>query len=583
MAAKYPEIIADTGQGREKYGRRQNMDITNPGYLFYAERIIRKLMEACIGYPNVIGVQLDNETKHYQTSGQSVQRQFVRHLRDLFKTTDEMNRAFGFNYWSNRVDAWENVPDVTGAINGSFKAEFERFRRNLASGFLMWQREIVGQYLRKDQFITHNFDFDWRDHSYGVQPDVNHKQAADAVSIAGCDIYHPSQERLSGAEIAFCGALAYNLKNRGYLVLETQAQGLVQWTPYAGQLRLQGFSHLAAGACGVMYWHWHSTHHSQETFWKGVLSHDLEPNETYWEICGIGKDIARIGAHLKALEKKNEVAILVSNESLTGIQIFPFPDKSLDYNDVVRWLYDALYEMNIEADILFPEDMASFGSYKMLLVPALYSASDSLLEALEAYAMNGGFLVSTFKSGYANEFLEARNCKMPVPHCFGVHYDTYTPPRDVALKGERLQGGREDRMVSGWMEMLRPETADTLASYDHAGWSKYAGVTKVKSGKGTAVYIGCYMETASLKALLKSFLCDLGLWTKVQRAQFPVIIRSGINRDGEAIHFYMNYSGLSRKQEYYHGDGRDLLSDREYARGDSLTLGAWGVCVLKEN
>ena len=31
----------------------------------------------------------------------------------------------------------------------------------------------------------------------------------------------------------------------------------------------------------VEYWHWHSLHYGQETYWKGVLSHDLEPDRAY--------------------------------------------------------------------------------------------------------------------------------------------------------------------------------------------------------------------------------------------------------------------------------------------------------------
>ena len=37
-----------------------------------------------------------------------------------------MNRAFGLDYWSNRINAWEDFPDVRGTINGSLGAEFQQ-------------------------------------------------------------------------------------------------------------------------------------------------------------------------------------------------------------------------------------------------------------------------------------------------------------------------------------------------------------------------------------------------------------------------------------------------------------------------
>ena len=178
---------------------------------------------------------------------------------------------------------------MRGTVNGSLGAEFEKFQRTLVDDFLAWQADIVREYKREDQFITHNFDFEWRGHSFGVQPEVNHYHAARALTIAGVDIYHPSQDELTGAEIAFGGDMTRSLKQDNYLMIETQAQGWPGWTPYKGQLRLQAYSHLASGANSVMYWHWHSIHNSMETYWKGLLGHDFQENATYREACMIGR------------------------------------------------------------------------------------------------------------------------------------------------------------------------------------------------------------------------------------------------------------------------------------------------------
>ena len=39
------------------------MDITNPTYLFYCERMIRKMMEHFAKHPAIIGYQVDNEVE----------------------------------------------------------------------------------------------------------------------------------------------------------------------------------------------------------------------------------------------------------------------------------------------------------------------------------------------------------------------------------------------------------------------------------------------------------------------------------------------------------------------------------------
>ncbi|HZH63206.1 MAG TPA: alpha-amylase family protein, partial [Metabacillus sp.] len=355
MVKEHPDVLAVTKNGPGRYGARQIMDITNPTYLFYAERIIRRLMENVKDHPAIIGYQIDNETKHYDTSGPNVQQRFIKYLKDKFKTTDALNKEFGLAYWSNDVHAWEDMPSTVGTINGSLGAEFSKFQRKLVDDFLAWQVEIVKEYRKDGQFITQNFDFEWRGYSFGVQPNVNHFTASEPFDITGVDIYHPTQEELTGIEISFGGDVARSTKQQNYYVLETEAQAFSHWTPFPGQLRLQAFSHVASGANMVAYWHWHSIHNSFETYWKGLLSHDLQPNPVYNEAKTIGADFRRLSPKLINLKKKNKTAILVSNESLTGLNWFKFKyDSEVNYNDIVRLIYDEFYKLNVEVDILHP-------------------------------------------------------------------------------------------------------------------------------------------------------------------------------------------------------------------------------------
>ena len=140
------------------------------------------------------------------------------------------------------MDDWDAFPDIRGTINMSLDAEYKKFQRKLVTDFFAWQTDIVKKYKRDDQFITHNFDFEWHDYSYGMQPEVNQYEAAKCMDIAGCDIYHPSQSSLSGREITACGNIARGIKGDNYLVLETEAAGNHPWLPYPGQLRLQAIS-----------------------------------------------------------------------------------------------------------------------------------------------------------------------------------------------------------------------------------------------------------------------------------------------------------------------------------------------------
>ena len=591
MVKSHPDVMAETVKGRGIYGARQIMDITHPVYRFYAERVIRKLMECTAHRKCVIGFQVDNETKYYGTAGKNVQEKFVKYLRKKFNNDlDAMNYEFGLDYWSNRINAWEDFPDVRGTINGSLGAEFEKFQRTLVDEFLSWQADIVNEYRREDQFITHNFDFEWQGYSYGVQSDVNHYHAAKALTIAGTDIYHPTQDDLTGAEIAFGGDMTRSLKRDNYLVLETEAQGYPGWTPYKGQLRLQAYSHLASGANSVMYWHWHSIHNSFETYWRGLLSHDMQENAPYREACIIGNEFFRLGSHLVNLKKKNDVAILVSNEALTalkwfGIEATAAGDNGIGYNDVVRWLYDALFKMNIECDFVWPES-DNLDQYKAIFVPALYAAPDELLEKLKQYTANGGTLVATFKTAFANENVKVSHEMQPhiLSNCFGISYQQFTFPKNTGLSGSIIngiaKGADEEAEAKVFMELLMPQEAEVLASYDHYNWKEYAAITKNHYRKGTAIYIGCMTDDNTLKAVLTEALNSAEV--EIPEYSWPVIIRKGTNDLGKCVRYILNYSAEEQNVVYHGADGTELFSEESVQDGDTVTVLPWNVKIIEE-
>ena len=602
LVKKYPDILAITQNGRERYGHRQNMDITDPDYLSHAERVIRVLMEHVKDVPHVIGYQLDNETKSYGTAGPRVQAMFVDYLKEKFPDIDEFNHEFGLDYWSNRVNDWEDFPDVRGTINQSLAAEFYKFQRSLVTKFLSWQADIVREYKRDDQFITQNFDFDWTTHSVGYQSQVDQYDAARCMTVAGADIYHPSNEELTGAEITVCGNISRSLKKDNYLILETEAQGLTPWLPYPGQLRLQAYSHIANGSNSVMYWHWHSIHNAIESYWKGVLSHDFSENETYREAVITGNEWKKIGSHLKNLKKENKIAIMLDNASLTGFTQFPLENAGANgYNTVMRWFSDALYRLNIEYDMISSKER-DFSGYECLIVPALYSAPESLLLALDSYVKNGGHLITTFRSGFSDEYLKIYPDMQPhiLHECLGLHYDQFTHPHhvdivpvqsDVMAAAQEHFSHPDDSAFSltssacEWMELITCDTAVPVLKYSHPAYERYAAAAKNQYGNGSTLYFGTMFENDELlESVLLSFLHETGFSggdLSSDAPHYPLIVKRGINDSGKELCYYLNYSKDPVSVTHRGKDGIELVSETSIVCGDKIDLGGWGVAVVE--
>ncbi|MBI0071880.1 beta-galactosidase [Bifidobacterium sp. W8115] len=599
LVAMHPDVLADTPKGHNRYGARQIMDIVNPSYRYYGERVIRRLISHVADNPQVIGYQVDNETKYYDCVSPDMQRLFVKDLRRRFDDDlDRLNAAFGLDYWSNRIDSWEDFPDLTGTINASLGSAFDRFRRSQVSRYLAWQAGIVREYAREDQFVTHNFDFDWGPGwSYGVQPAVDHFEAAECLDVAGVDIYHPTEDDLTGKEIAFGGDMTRSLKGgANYLVLETEAQGQNGWLPYPGQLRLQAYSHLASGADGVMYWHWHSIHNSFETYWKGLLSQDMEPNPTYEEAGQFGRQVAQkgVGERLINLRKRNRVAIMVGNDSLTALDWFsletgfPREQGQISYNNVVRRVYDALFELNIECDFISDKaDQSQLGRYAMVLVPALYSSNEDTLKVLADYVRQGGHLVATLRSFVADENLKVWHDKAPhlLTDVFGIDYNQFTRPG----KGLTLDLHGADQagpVCQGLIELLNPRPGtQVLASYDHPVWGRYAAVTRHDYGHGSAEWIGTLPSDQGMRMLLSDAADAAGLNGPTRDLAGLITVREGINALGEQVAYLLNYSSKEVRLDAPYG-GQLLVADGQadpqahVDQGQPMTIGPWDLAII---
>ncbi|HEY5561891.1 MAG TPA: beta-galactosidase trimerization domain-containing protein [Clostridiaceae bacterium] len=283
------------------------------------------------------------------------------------------------------------------------------------------------------------------------------------------------------------------------------------------------------------------------------------------------------------LKKKNKVALLFSNEALTAFNWFKLPDGK-KYNDILMQMYKILYEMNIGCDLVDPTS-SNIEDYSLLVVPALYASSESLLERLNSFVEKGGHILYTFKSGFCNENVQVRSSHQPgiIGKACGIYYSQFSLPENVSLKGDPFQVGKENNNISSWMELITPTTAKVLAYYDHQFWGKYAAITQNSYGCGIATYIGCITSDAVLGKVLKNVLETAGLYGKDQEFHFPLITKSGINGKDKNVHYYFNYSKDSASFSYLYKLGRDLVTEEEINTNEIIKLDAWGFIIIEEN
>ena len=574
MAAEHPEVLAKTYDGKQSYyGIRQNMDLVNPTYRTYCERIIRKMMEHFAKHPAIIGYQVDNEVETRMIDNDDFFHGFVEYIKEEFDgDLKELNRRWGLNYWGLNINKWEDFYDRKGVTNPSYKVYWERWGRKVTADFLNWQVDIVNEYKRDDQFVTHCF--------MPAFYAIDQVEAFRQMEYPAINVYYTMQDWQDGMWIAYSSDFMRPLcKNGNFLITETNAQGTGwssqwQWPPYDGQLRQNMYAFLAGGANMVEYWHWATLHYGQETYWRGILGHEGLPNRVYGEFAKGASELEKIGGDIVNIKKANKVAMLFSHDSKYGLDFMPYTEGD-QYKDIM--LYEALYKQNIECDILSVDKVQDFSQYDLLVVPPLYVATDELLRKISDFVYNGGEVVMMYKSGYTDYDNAVRPVLAPgiLTDVCGFTYQEYSSlPGKMQLSGNAF--GVDDNTVSIWMEYLQLTTAQPLATIDHKFYGRWPCITENSYGKGHLIYIG----TVPSMDILKSIVLKAADRAGVEHAeQFPIALRSGINAEGRKLHYIFNYSYDNKTISYPFPDSKSLLDNQQLVKGQDVTVEPWGVII----
>lgn len=332
----------------------------------------------------------------------------------------------------------------------------------------------------------------------------------------------------------------------------------------------------------VEYWHWHSIHYGQETYWKGVLSHDLEPNRFYGEVSQTAHELKKIGSKLVNLKIKNKTAILYSRDSEFGLSYMPFKDGNA-YMEVLRQMHRAAFRQNIGVDFVLAEN-ADFTGYSLLLVPPLYVASDALLTKISDFVKNGGHVIMSVKSGFCDENSVVRHVKAPGPlkEAAGFYYQEFSNIRPIPLRDDPFKVGIDKNKAKDWAEFLIPETAKPLALYDDMFFSKYPAITENRFGKGSFIYEGCLLTDEVQSKIVLNKALEIGLTDKDTHLSYPVVMKYGTNDQGKTIRYYLNYSNVEQSFVSGYANGTDLLTNKQLKKGDSITLKPWDLLIVEE-
>lgn len=608
LARAHPEVMAQPAIGRPiPFGARQNVDFTAPAFRFHAQRIVRAMGERFGSHPGVVGFQVDNEIGVHQLVNPHVVERFREYVGARLEGAEGVNEKWGLTYWSHRIDSLAELWAPDGNTNPGYALEWERFQARLAVEFLCWQRDLLREIIDDDKFVMHDMVA-----GHGVRC-TDPRTIAQALDHTAVNIYFPHQKGLLQPEppadeltglspdwaedvgpwaALWRADMAYGARgSRGerFFVTEAQAGSIglsaTNIPPYPGQLRLIGHAFAARGADLLAYWHWHSLHYGSETYWGGVLGHDLAPNRIYAEVAQLGADLKTLTPALEGSVPDADIAMLYSRDSHKALQFGPAllkpgsatPDPAT-YHRITTRLYQAALDARQQVRIVHAD--SDWSGQQVLVVPALYIATDELLERIREHARAGAHVICTFRTGYADEWSRARWQRQPggLREVAGISYQEFSAiTRPVPLRGRALPLS-SDATAEGWADGLLLEGAEVLAEYDDPFLGRFPAITAQAFGAGRMTWVGTLPDRDSSARLLRWALAERGLAPHSRRWQVPeqVRVNSSTRPDGGKLWFVANHGWAPVTLDVPTG-----LTEITGTATGSVRLGSWDSRVFR--
>jgi len=110
---KYPDAAKIfKSSGRAIHGGRRHICSSNPDYIRESARIVEAMAREFGSDPNVIGWQLDNEIYSSMSCCycEHCVKRFHNHLKSVYGTVENLNRAWALELFSQAYDCFEDVP-----------------------------------------------------------------------------------------------------------------------------------------------------------------------------------------------------------------------------------------------------------------------------------------------------------------------------------------------------------------------------------------------------------------------------------------------------------------------------------------
>lgn len=581
MYKKDPNVIRTDIKGRKnKFGVRERFCPTSETFLSHVKRFDIALAEHFKDEKGIIIWHLNNELSGFCYC-EHCEAEFRRYLKDKYGTIENLNDAWCTAMWGRTYTSFDDICAPTELnevyINVDEQGfdldalpteaiEYARFMSKAHEDLLKMEADCIKAVI-PDAVCTNNYQFRGR---------FNYHTIARPLDIVSLDIYPRKGDDPSIAALNLDISRNFISQGKPFLIMEMSPNHASWATVCAakrpGEIALSEMTNIAHGANSALYFQIRRTPAGFEKFHGAMISHAGHlDTRIARELKALSADLGKLPLDLLGQTVKAEAAVIHDWDEKLGVEIPCSIQKGIDYTEEVRYYYSYFNRKNIPVDVISLDQ--DFSRYRLIVAPMLCMIREEYAKALEKFVENGGTLVLTYFSGYTNEcdYSYLGGQPGPLRKTAGLwveEIDGLKPEESNAMvfhDGTRCS-------VSYMCDVIRIESAETLAVYADDYYSGMPCLTRNRLGKGECIYIGAKPDKEGLWRILDAAVSDSGVKPVLDTPE-------GVSAAARGDYlFLLNYATEERTVTLPCAMSDVLSGDRK----SECTLKPYGYAVLRK-
>ncbi|WNQ09510.1 beta-galactosidase [Paenibacillus aurantius] len=496
----HPERMYVDREGKVMgHGSRQHACTNHPVFREKAALITEQIAKAVGRQQGLVGWQIDNEFKAHVSECMCATCLGEWHgwLEKRYGTVERLNDAWGAQIWSERYEAFEQVPQPGPAPflhNSSLSTMYQLFSMEKIAEFSDEQAAVIR--LHSDAPITHNSS---------VAFHVDNERLFRNLDFASFDTYATSDNL--PAYLINCDLWRNFKRGRDYWIMETSPSYAASLESYAsphpnGYLKAEAVAAYALGAEAFCYWLWRQQRSGCEQPHGSVLSAWGQPTVGYANVREVEEARQAIEEVILGTRPvQAETAVTYSDRAKAFLKTEPH--RKLNHRGLMTGFYERLLAMGIHRDLV-PEG-GELEGYKLLFTPFLPYVSPELTERAMRMAEKGGiWVVGPLSGGRTEEHTVPADCALgPLEALAGVE-TVFTYPMEGT--GSVGQAFGVSAPLSLWSAVFRPLEAQSAGIVEQGLTPGLSFLTERKHGKGKIVLLGSMPEGEEGDQLLRKLV-----------------------------------------------------------------------------